>query len=409
MKPRRVAVTGMGLMTPIGNSPQMFFEKLVAGKTGIGSRPDSPVTQPVGRVDYDLSRHFTALQLTDMDRVSLLSLMAAQQALDMSGLAAQGALGETAGVFFGTGAGCIGSVEQAYAGYFGTGRRQSQVLPILSAMAHAPASQVALRYGIKGESQTYSIGCSSSAVAIGEAFRRIRDGYLDSAVAGGGESMLTPGVMQSWQGMRVLCKDPADAPGTGCRPFSADRSGFALGEGAGFVVLEELEQARARGAEVIAELAGYGVSNDACHLSRPQIQGQVLAMQRALEAGHIRPGRIGYINANGIGTHAGDVAETRAIKYVFGRRAYKIPVSSTKSAHGHLVGAAGAVEFIAALMALCRQVVPPTTHWTSPDADCDLDYVPHTGRPVRGLDHVMSNSFAFGGTNASLVARRLDA
>ncbi len=409
MRARRVAVTGMGLVTPIGNSPDSFFDRLAGGHSGIGRHPDPSIDQAVGVVSHDLSRHFTALQRMDMDRVSLLSLLAAQQALDMSGLAGQAPLGETAGVFFGTGAGCIGSVEQAYAGYFGTGRRQSQLLPILSAMGHAPASQVALRFGIKGESQTYSIGCSSSAVAIGEAFRRIHDGYLDCAVAGGGESMLTPGVMKSWQALRVLCSDPPGAPGTGCRPFSADRSGFALGEGAGFVVLEEMEKARSRGAVVIAELAGYGVSNDACHLSRPQIQGQVLAMQRALEAGHVSPGRIGYINANGIGTHAGDVAETRAIKQVFGQKAWKIPVSSTKSAHGHLIGAAGAVEFIASLMALARQVVPPTTHWTCADPDCDLDYVPGTGRKVRGLKYVMSNSFAFGGTNASLVARRLDA
>ncbi len=408
MKQRRVAVTGMGLVTPVGSSPDSFFEKLVAGVSGIARHPDLSFAQPVGRVRCDLRRHFTALQLTEMDRVTQLSLLAAQQAVEMSGLAARGPLGDTAGVFFGTGAGCIGSVEQAYAGYFSAGTRQSQVLPLLSAMSNAPASQVALRYGIKGESQTYTIACSSSAVAVGEAFRRIRDGYLDSAVAGGGESMLTPGVMRGWQAMRVLCSDPADAPGTGFRPFSADRNGFALGEGAGFVVLEALEHARQRGAHVIAELVGYGVSNDASHLSRPQIQGQVLAMQRALQCSRVLPGKIGYINANGIGTFAGDVAETRAIKAVFGQRAHRIPVSSTKSAHGHLVGAAGVVEFIASLMALNRQMVPPTTHWTSPDPDCDLDYVPHFGRPVSGLRYVMSNSFAFGGTSASLVARWID-
>jgi 3-oxoacyl-[acyl-carrier-protein] synthase II len=406
MKTRRVVVTGMGLLCPLGNSPGNFFDNLIAGATGIMRHPNPAVGKPVGMVRDDVACHFTKLQQLDLDRVSQLSLLAAQQALDMAGLVAP--LGNEAGMFFGTGAGGIESIEQAYASFFGKGGDDHKLLTILSAMPHAPASQVAMRHGIKGECQTYSSACSSSAVAIGEAFRRVRDGYLDRAVAGGGESMLSPGVLDSWNSMRVLCDDPDAAPGTGCRPFSGDRCGFSLGEGAAFVVLETLEAARERGAPVVAEIVGYGVSNDASHMSRPQPQGQVLAMQRAMAMMRGKPQKIGYINANGTATQAGDVTETRAIKMVFGDHAHQTPVSSTKSAHGHLVGAAGVVEFIAALMALSRQVVPPTTHWASRDPECDLDYVPHVGRRVDNLTHVMSNSFAFGGSNASLIAQRIE-
>ncbi|MBC7438016.1 MAG: beta-ketoacyl-[acyl-carrier-protein] synthase family protein [Bdellovibrionales bacterium] len=406
MKTRRVVVTGMGLLCPLGNTPDSFFDKLIAGGTGIAPHPNPEVAKPVGMVQGEVAGHFTKLQQLDLDRVSQLSLLAARQALGMAGLV--GPLGNDAGMFFGTGAGGIESIEHAYASFFGRGNDDQKLLTILSAMPHAPASQVAMRYGIRGECQTYSSACSSSAVAIGEAFRRVRDGYLDRAVAGGGESMLSPGVLDSWNSMRILCDDPESAPGTGCRPFSGDRCGFSLGEGAAFVVLETLDAARERGVRVVAEIVGYGVSNDASHMSRPQPQGQVLAMQRAMAMMRGKPHKIGYINANGTGTQAGDVTETKAIKMMFGDHAYQMPVSSTKSAHGHLVGAAGAVEFIAALMALTRQVVPPTTHWACRDPECDLDYVPQLGRQVQNLTHVMSNSFAFGGSNASLIAQKLD-
>ncbi|RYX88329.1 MAG: beta-ketoacyl-[acyl-carrier-protein] synthase family protein [Comamonadaceae bacterium] len=402
----RVVVTGVGVICPLGHSSGEFFDRLVAGECGLGTHPDPAILRQVGVVRGDLAPHFTPLQLLDLDRVSQLSLLAAKQAVEMAGL--QGPLGESAGVFFGTGAGGIQSMEQAYASFFGQLGGEQKLLTVLAAMPHAPASQVALRYGVKGECQTYSSACSSSTVAIGEAFRRIRDGELRFALAGGGESMLTPGVLHSWSSLRVLCDEPPQAPGTGCRPFSADRSGFALGEGAAFVVLESLAEVRARGAYAIAEITGYGVSNDASHISRPNPLGQVLAMRRALAMGRTKPHEVGYINANGTGTQAGDLTETNAIKMVFGDHAHQLAVSSTKSGHGHLIGAAGAVEFVASLMALTRQVVPPTANWTSRDAGCDLDYVPRIGRPVEGLSHIMCNSFAFGGNNAVLVAKAIE-
>ncbi len=407
MKPRRVVVTGMGLMSPLGCTPERFFDKLIAGHTGIGRHPDPAIRQEVGWVREEVGGHFTRLQLLDLDRLSQLALMAAQQALDAAALPLP--LGEQAGVFFGTGAGGVETLEHAFGGFFGRPDERQKLLAILSAMPHAPASQVALRHGALGECQTYSTACSSSAVAIGEAFRRIRDGYLDLALAGGGESMITPAVLSGWNDMRVLCDSPALSPGTGCRPFSADRSGFALAEGAGFVVLESLDGARERGARPLAELVAYGVSNDGSHMSRPHPRGQVQAMRRALHMAGIERESIGYLNANGTATLAGDVVETRAIKEVFGDHAHQLAVSSTKSAHGHLIGAAGVVEFIATLMALDRQVAPPTTHWAMRDPDCDLDYVPGTGRPMDGVSHMMSNSFAFGGNNVSLILRHPDA
>jgi 3-oxoacyl-(acyl-carrier-protein) synthase len=276
-------------------------------------------------------------------------------------------------------------------------------------MTHAPASQIALDLGIRGECQTYSTACSSAAVAIGEAFRRIQHGYLTTAIAGGADCILMPGVLDSWLAMHVLCQSPADAPYAGCRPFSANRTGFAMGEAAGVLVLENLDAATARGATIIAELVGYGVSNDATHITKPNPAGQALAMRRALACAGIVPTDIGYINAHGTATGAGDVAETQSIKAVFGDHAYQLAVSSTKSAHGHCMGGTAAVEFIATVLALQNQMIPPTTHYDTPDADCDLDYVPHLGRAVpadKPLRYAASNAFAFGGNNAVLIAKR---
>jgi 3-oxoacyl-(acyl-carrier-protein) synthase len=276
-------------------------------------------------------------------------------------------------------------------------------------MTHAPASQIALTFNVRGECQTYSTACSSAAVAIGEAFRRIQHGYLTTAITGGADCILMPGVLDSWMAMHVLCQPPDFAPHAGCRPFSANRTGFAIGEAAGVLVLESLEAATARGATIVAELVGYGVSNDATHITKPNPVGQALAMRRAITCAGIATTDIGYINAHGTATAAGDVAETQSIKAVFGDHAYQLAVSSTKSAHGHCMGGTAAVEFIATVLALRQQIIPPTTHYGEPDADCDLDYVPHRGRTVpavKPLRYAASNSFAFGGNNAVLIAKR---
>ena len=403
--PNRVVVTGMGVLSPLGNSVNEFFANLVAGQTGIRHHPEKILPRTVGVVDFAPEQHFSKIQLLGLDRVSQFAIVAAGQAVNQAGLKADAPLGDDVGVFFGTGAGGAESTEHAYAKYFNAGGEKKKLLTIPAAMTHAPASQVAIRFGVRGECQTYSTACSSSSVAIGEAYRRIRDGYLYCALAGGAECVLTPAILDNWMVMQVLCNDKSDVGGTGCRPFSADRTGFAIGEGAGMLILESLDAAQARGATILAEIVGYGVSNDAMHITKPNAAGQALAMQRALTDARIDARQIDHINAHGTATLAGDAVEMQSIKAVFGKHAYAIPVSATKSAHGHLMGATGVVELIATIQALQQQTVPPTTHWTTPDPDCDLDYVPGKGRPVQGLQYAMSNSFAFGGNNVALVAR----
>lgn len=401
---RRVVVTGMGAVTPLGNNVDDFFANLTAGATGIRMVSELCATRGLGVVDIDMDAHFSTLENRQLDRVSQLALIAARQAIDSAGSTLPLPLGESAGVFFGSGMGGAQSLQEGFFDFYKISP-QKKMLIVLAAMTHAPASHIGLRYGIQGESQTYSCACSSSSVAIGEAFRRIRDGYLDVALAGGAEALLVPAIIQSWIDMKVLCKEPGDSPGTGCRPFSADRSGFALAEGAAVLVMESLEHALQRGARPIAEIVGYGVSNDAKSLSKPDLNGQKLAFGRALTDAGIAPEKIGYINAHGTATKVGDVVETALIKEMLGEHAYRIPVSSTKSAHGHLLGAAGAIEMIATILALKTQIVPPTTHWSQADSACDLNYVPQRGLPVTGLEYAVSNSFAFGGSNTVLVVK----
>jgi 3-oxoacyl-[acyl-carrier-protein] synthase II len=270
-------------------------------------------------------------------------------------------------------------------------------------MANSAAAHISLRHGIRGPTLTYTVACASAAVAIGEAFRAIRDGYSDFAIAGGAEALLAPGIVAGWNAMRVLAPPDREHPEQSCRPFSKDRSGLVLGEGAGAIVLETFESAQARGRTVIAEMAGYGITSDASHLTKPSAPGQVAAMRAALDDAKLPVSAIGYINAHGTATQVGDITETEAIREVFG--AHPPPVSSTKALHGHLLGASGAVELIAALMALRTGTLPPTCHYTQPDPRCDLDYVPNVARANAAIPAVMSNSFAFGGTNAVLVAR----
>jgi 3-oxoacyl-[acyl-carrier-protein] synthase II len=275
-------------------------------------------------------------------------------------------------------------------------------------MNNAAAGHISIDYGLHGPNVTYSTACSSSAIAIGEACRTIRHGYVDAAIAGGAESLLTLGTIRAWEALRTLAVTDTDDPAASCRPFSKDRTGLVLAEGAGMVVLETLERAMDRGARIHCELIGYAARSDAMHLTRPGLEGQVEAMRLALADASVSPDEVDYINAHGTATIAGDAIETAAIKRVFGKRAFAIPVSSTKSMHGHLMGATGAVEFIAAILAMTRGAVPPTVHLRTSDPECDLDYVPNCAREGVALRTVMSNSFAFGGSNAVLIARAFD-
>jgi 3-oxoacyl-[acyl-carrier-protein] synthase II len=297
------------------------------------------------------------------------------------------------------------TIEEAYRDIWYHGA-PPKPLAIVCAMANAPAAHLSIRFGLKGPNITFAAACASSALAIGEAFNALRAGRIDCALVGGAEACVTSGVLRAWHAMRILASVDRSAPGEACRPFSRDRSGIVLGEGAAMLVLERLESAHERGAEVLCELEGFGVSSDASHVCMPAVDGQVSAIVSALRDADLAPRDIDYINAHGTATRVGDITETRAVHQVFGEHAHSVAISSTKSVHGHLLGAAGALEFIAALVALREGFLPATMHLHLPDTDCDLDYVPNQPREGVRIGHFMSHSFAFGGSNAVLIAGR---
>lgn len=407
---KRVVITGAGVLSPLGNGGEEFFQALAAGRSGV-KRLDTPWTARLGTcvaapVAFEAAQHFAAPKLRMLDRVSQMALVAAAQALQQS----QGALDDIdksrAGVFLGTGMGGSETLDESYRTLYAEQSDRLKPFTVLMAMSNAPAAWIGLEYGLAGPNLTYSTACSSSAVAIGEAGRRIAHGEADAMLAGGAEAPLTLGTLKAWEALKTLANEDAADPSASCKPFSKDRSGLVLGEGAALVVLEERERALARGATIIAELAGYGLCTDAAHITRPSVAGQARAMQLALDSARMSPADIGYINAHGTGTQANDVVETAAIRQVFGSRAQDTPVSSTKSMHAHLLGGAGALEFVACLLAMRAATLPPTMHLHQPDPECDLDYVPNKARAAPKLEAVMSNSFAFGGTNAVLIARR---
>ena len=275
-------------------------------------------------------------------------------------------------------------------------------------MNNAATSAIALEYGFTGPNLTFSTACSSSSVSIGEAFQKICYGQADVMLAGGAEALITLGMMKAWEALRALANEDKDDPGASCKPFSADRTGLVLGEGAAIFVLEDMERAIARGATIHAEITGYGSGNDSFHITQPSAEGQARAMRAALARAGLKPENIDYINAHGTATPLNDPTETEAIKLAFGEYASGIPVSSTKSMHGHLMGATAAVEFVACVMALKHQSLPPTINLHHPDPKCDLDYIPNFGRVGINVQNVMSNSFAFGGTSGVLIASKAE-
>ncbi len=407
---RRVAVTGLGLLSPVGNSLDELIARLTAGHSGIrhltvprAERLRSPIGAPV---DFDGAAHFDAVRSRMLDRVSQLALVAAAHAIANAGIDFSNERRERCGVSVGSSMGGVGTTDKAYFDLYGEGSDRVQPFNILAAMSNAPAAWIGIEYGLSGPNVTYSTACSSSAVALGEAARRIQHDEADVMIAGGAEAPLTYGVLRAWEAMRTLAATDAIDPSTSCRPFSQTRTGLVIGEGAAFVVLEAWEHAVARGADIHAELIGYGLTTDVAHITRPTIEGQANAMRAALRSAQMSDEHIDYINAHGTATVQNDAVETAAIKSVFGARAYSIPVSSTKAMHGHLLGAAGALEFVIAVVSIMRGIVPPTLHLNAPDPACDLDYVTLGARTGRELRAVMSNSFAFGGTNAVLIAAR---
>ena len=406
---RRVAVTGLGVVSPLGNDAGTLFAALASGRSAVRRLESSFVERLSCRVaapaGFDGATLFEPAKLRMLDRVSQFALACARQAIDAAGDPFAGSDKARCGVFVGTGMGGAQTADEGYHTLYSQQSDRVKPFSVLLAMNNAPAAWIALDYGLAGPNLTYSTACSSSAVAIGEAARRIAAGNIDVAIAGGAEACLNFGTLKAWDALRTLALEDRADPSASCKPFSKDRSGLVLGEGAAMLVLEELDRAKARGAPIVAELAGYGLATDAVHITRPSVAGQAAAMRAALDDARLDASAIGYVNAHGTGTQANDAVETAAIKEVFGEHARRVPVSSTKSMHGHLLGAAGALELAIAVLAMREGVVPPTRNLHEPDPECDLDYVSEGARRVGTLGAVMSSSFAFGGTNAVLIAR----
>jgi 3-oxoacyl-[acyl-carrier-protein] synthase II len=410
MAARRVAVTGVGVVSPLGTTLEEFQRALAAGRSGVRrlapELAQGSGVQVAATVEWNPAPLFKEAEAANLDRVSQFALAAAAQAISQSGLEMAQANRDRIGVSWGTGMGGAHTQEASYKQVYGAGEWRVRPLTVVMGMSNAAGSNVAVRHGLRGPFGNYSTACSSSAMALGEAMRAIAAGRADAMVAGGSEALLTPGILVAWQALRTLAPaDPADAQAS-CKPFDKRRAGLVLGEGAAAFVLEEESRARARGARIYGVLAGYGNSCDAVHMSRPDRDGQVRAMNEALAEAQLSPRDIGYINAHGTATAVGDVVEAEAINAVFGSATREVPVSSTKSLHGHLLGGSGALEFAAALLALEQGVLPPTGFLEQPDPACALRHVAREAERVAPPRAVMSNSFAFGGSNVVLVAVR---
>ena len=408
MTVRAVAVTGLGTVCAIGDSPDAVFDAALAGRSGVLPAPGLDVgagAPLVAAAHFDERALVTPLRNVAVDRATALALTAARQACTDAG-GRDVVEGGRTGVYWGTGMGGVTTLEASYRAIFGDGSWRVKPGTVVTVMLNAPASCIAIDQHATGPALTYSVACASSAIAIGEAMLAIRAGRIDCAIVGGSDSLLTAPVLSAWSALRALATRDARDPARSCKPFAATRSGFVLGEAAAALVLESDERARARGARRYALAAGYGTSCDASHLADPLSGGQARAIAAALDDAGLAPQAVGYVNAHGTATRAGDRAETLSLRAALGEHAERVPVSSTKAVHGHTMGAAGALEFLIAVLAIHHGAVPPTAHLDDPDPELGLDFVAEG--PRRGVDLVasMSNSFAFGGSNAVLVARR---
>jgi nodulation protein E len=397
---RRVAVTGIGVISALGVNRESFWQALIAGQSGI--RPMELVAPGTVRFpnaaearDFRTADHFDDKDTMFLDRFAQFAAVAAREAVKDADIEWTPDLLGRSAVVTGSSTGGQTSEDESFRDYYE--RKQTRFSPftIPKTMSNAGASRISFEQGITGPVYTISTACSSSNHAIGQAFWMVRSGAVEVAVAGGSEAPFSPGILKAWEGMRAVSPDT-------CRPFSRDRKGLIIGEGAGMLILEPLERAQARGARIYGEIAGFGMSSDAHHLTQPLAEGAARAMRAALADAGVAPEAINYINAHGTGTLANDSTETEAIRGIFGDR---VTVSSTKSMHGHALGAAGALEAAATLLAIRRGMIPPTANFLGSDPACDLDVVPNVARQA-GIEWALSNSFAFGGLNAVLTFRR---
>ncbi|MFI5398424.1 MAG: beta-ketoacyl-ACP synthase II [Candidatus Binatia bacterium] len=410
---RRVVVTGLGLITPLGNGVSTNWENLLAGCSGIRQITRFDATRLPVRIagevrDFDPLLYIEKRDVKKMDAFTQYALAAAQMAVDDARLVIDADNAERVGVLVGVGIGGIATLEEAERNFLESGVRRLSPFMVPRLIANMAPGQIAIRFGAKGVNYAAASACASGGHAVGEAYRLIHFGYQDAMLAGGAEAAVTPLSIAGFAVMRAL-STRNDEPERASRPFDRERDGFVMAEGAGILVLEEYESAVQRGARMYAEIVGYGANSDAYHITTPAPDGEGAArcMRLTLEDGGIAPGEIDYINAHGTSTPYNDVNETQAIKHVFGEHARRLAVSSTKSMTGHLLGAAGAVEAAYAVLTAYHGRIPPTINYEHPDPECDLDYVPNVTRTA-AVRVAMSNSFGFGGTNACLAFRRFD-
>ena len=402
---RRVVITGVGVVSAIGNNAADFWSSISAGRSGIGPITKTDVSQVRFQngaevKGFDPQAHFDDKMLIWLDPFSHFGIVAAREAVADSGITFDETLRDRSGVITGS---CLGgktTEDELFYKLYAEGKQRHQPVAIPRAMSNAVASHVSMQYGLTGATFTTSTACSSANHALGQAYWLVRQGTLDAVIAGGSEAPLSFGNLKAWETMRVVSPDT-------CRPFSKDRTGMILGEGGAMFVMEELEMARARGAKIYAEISGFGMSADAHHLTMPLASGAAKAMRDALADANLRPEQIGYVNAHGTATQANDPMESEAIRMVFGDHTDDIPVSSTKSMHGHTLGAAGAIEAAATVLGLHHKLLPPNANFGEADPECNINVIANQALPAEP-EAAISNSFAFGGLNAVVAFKRWD-
>lgn len=401
---RRVVITGAGTINALGHDVSSTLEAMREGRCGIGPLNVRDVDRLAVKIGgqvkaYDEAEHFNRQQIALYDRFTQFTLLAARQAMSQAGLEFRGALADRSGVVLGTSGGGLTTQDENYRAVYEEGKNRVHPFIVPKLMNNAAASHLSMEWNLRGPSFTVATACASSNHAMGLAFQMIRSGMADAMLTGGSESMLVFGGVKAWEGLRVMSKDA-------CRPFSATRNGMVQGEGAGVFVFEEYEAAKARGAEMLAEVVGFSMSSDASDIVMPSKQGASRAIAGAIADSGLAKDRFGYINAHGTGTAANDKTECAAVANVFGPHADRLMMSSTKSMHGHLIGGTGAVELLACIMALRDGVIAPTINYEELDPECALDVVPNEAREAR-VDAVLSNAFAFGGLNAVLALQKV--
>ena len=401
----RVAATGLGVISAAGHNAADFWERVSKGKPSIGpitTIPTDTLNVKIGAevAGFEPSDYFDKRQLGMLDRFSQFGLVAAREAVSDSGISFDGEAGERAATIIGSGVGGQTTLDNSYYAIYAEKKTRVHPFTVPRLMINAATSHITMEHGINGPAYSIASACSSANHAMGQAFLMVRSGMVDTAVTGGAEATITVGTMKGWEALRVMANDT-------CRPFSKGRTGMVLGEGAAVFVFETLENAKARGAKIYAEVVGHGLSSDAMDITLPDANGAARAISGALKDAGLNPEDVDYVNAHGTGTAANDVTETRALKQVFGDLASKFAVSSTKSMIGHALGGAGALELAAVVLGMRDGIAPPTANYQEPDPECDLDYIPNEAREME-INVAISNSFAFGGLNAVVALRKFD-